>query len=478
VRLDTLAGQLADLRVADLEVTLPAGGGAATEITSVVHDTRAVTAGALFCCVPGSRVDGHALAGEAVARGATALLAEHPVDVPVPALVVPSVRAAMGPVAAAFWGHPSRHLSVVGVTGTSGKTTTTHLLGAIGAAAGWPTEVIGTLGGPRTTPEAPELQEMLAGALARGRRAVAMEVSSHALVLQRVRATRFAVAVFTNLSQDHLDFHRDMEDYFAAKAALFEPDYADAAVVNLDDRRGRWLLEQATIPTEGYSIADVEDLDVGVVRSRFRWRDQAVELPFGGRFNVSNALAAATAAAHLGIAPDAIAEGLASAPPVPGRFEAIDEGQPFSVLVDYSHKPGALASALASARDAAGSGRLLLVFGAGGDRDAAKRPKMGEVAARMADRVLLTSDNPRGEDPLAIIDAVRSGMARTGGLTVEPDRAAAIALAVSEAGPGDVVVIAGKGHETVQLFRDHEVPFDDRTVARDVLRALGAERGW
>ncbi|HEV7886485.1 MAG TPA: UDP-N-acetylmuramoyl-L-alanyl-D-glutamate--2,6-diaminopimelate ligase, partial [Acidimicrobiales bacterium] len=340
------------------------------------------------------------------------------------------------------------------------------------------TEVIGTLSGPRTTPEAPELQEMLAGALARGRRAVAMEVSSHALALQRVRATRFAVAVFTNLSQDHLDFHRDMEDYFAAKAALFEPDYADAAVVNLDDRRGRWLLEQATIPTEGYSIADVEDLDVGVVRSRFRWRGQSVELPYGGRFIVSNALAAATAAAHLGIAPDAIAEGLASALPVPGRFEAIDEGQPFAVLVDYSHKPGALASALASARDAVGSGRLLLVFGAGGDRDAAKRPKMGEVAARMADRVLLTSDNPRGEDPLAIIDAVRSGMARTAGLTVEPDRGAAIALAIEEAGPGDVVVIAGKGHETVQLFRDRAVPFDDRAVARDVLRALRTERGW
>jgi UDP-N-acetylmuramoyl-L-alanyl-D-glutamate--2,6-diaminopimelate ligase len=463
--------------VDEIALDVPAGADA-IEVTSVVHDTRAVTAGALFCCVPGSRVDGHDLAGEAVGRGATAVLVERPVGVAVPEVRVPSVRAAMGPVAAAFWGHPSREMAVVGVTGTSGKTTTTHLLGSIGAAAGWPTEVIGTLSGPRTTPEAPELQAMLAEAVGRGRRAVAMEVSSHALALGRVRATRFAVAVFTNLSQDHLDFHADMEDYFAAKAALFAPDYTDEAVVNLDDPRGRWLLEQATVPTEGYSLADVEDLDVGVVSCRFTWRSHSVHLPFGGRFNVSNALAAATAAARLGIEPDAIAEGLATAPPVPGRFEPIDEGQPFAVLVDYSHKPGALASALDSAREAAGGGRLLLVFGAGGERDASKRPQMGEVAARLADRVLLTSDNPRGEDPLAIIDAVRSGMTRTDGLTVEPDRGAAIAQALGEAAPGDVVVIAGKGHETVQVVGADQVPFDDRAVARAVLLGLRGERRW
>jgi UDP-N-acetylmuramoyl-L-alanyl-D-glutamate--2,6-diaminopimelate ligase len=472
VRLDVL------LRgVDDLAVGVPPGVDA-VEVTSVVHDTRAVTAGALFCCVAGSRVDGHDLAGEAVGLGATAVLVERPVGVAVPEVQVPSVREAMGPVAAAFWDHPSRRLAVVGVTGTSGKTTTTHLLGSIGEAAGWPTEVIGTLSGPRTTPEAPELQAMLADALARGRRAVAMEVSSHALALGRVRATRFAVAIFTNLSQDHLDFHADMEDYFAAKAALFEPDYTDAAVVNVDDPRGRWLLEQATVPTEGYSVEDVTDLEVGVASSRFTWRGQAVHLPFGGRFNVSNAVAAGTAAARLGIGLDVIAEGLARAPRVPGRFEAIEEGQPFSVLVDYSHKPGALASALGSAREAVGAGRLLLVFGAGGDRDAAKRPQMGEVAARLADRVLLTSDNPRGEDPLAIIDAVRSGMTRTDGLTVEPDRATAIAQAIGEADPGDVVVIAGKGHETEQVVGDQRLPFDDRAVARDVLRALREERGW
>jgi UDP-N-acetylmuramoyl-L-alanyl-D-glutamate--2,6-diaminopimelate ligase len=464
-------------RVDDPRITLE-GGDPATEVRSVVHHTDAVTEGALFCCVRGARVDGHDLASEAVARGARALVVERPVALGVPELRTASVRAAMGPVADAFWDHPSRRLAVVGVTGTSGKTTTTHLLGAIATAAGWPSEVIGTLGGPRTTPEAPELQALLASAVARGTRLVAMEVSSHALALDRVKATRFAVAVFTNLSQDHLDFHVDMDDYFAAKARLFAPEYADAAVVNVDDERGRWLLDHAQVPTEGCSLRDVEDLEVDVVRASFRWRGQRVELPFGGRFNVSNAVAAGTAAARLGIDVEAIAAGLSSAAPVPGRFEPVNEGQPFAVLVDYSHKPGALESALASAREVAGEGRLLLVFGAGGERDALKRPQMGEVAARMADRVLLTSDNPRGEDPLAIIDAVRSGMARTDRLTVEPDRGAAIALAIAEAGPGDVVLIAGKGHETVQIVGDRTVPFDDRAEAQAALRARGGGSGW
>jgi UDP-N-acetylmuramoyl-L-alanyl-D-glutamate--2,6-diaminopimelate ligase len=452
--------------------------GLDVEVTDVVHDTRAVARGALFCCVPGSHVDGHTLAPDAVARGAVALLAQRPVDVDVPQLQVPSVREAMGPVAASFWGHPSRDLAVVGVTGTSGKTTTTHLLGAIASAAGRPAEVIGTLSGARTTPEAPELQAALARARAEGRTTVAMEVSSHALALGRVRGTRFAVAVFTNLSHDHLDFHRDLEDYFAAKARLFRPDLAEAAVVNADDPYGARLLADAAVPTEPYSLADAEHLEVGAARCRFRWRGQLVELPLGGRFNASNALAAATAAAHLGIDVAAIAAGLSSAPPVPGRFEPVHAGQPFAVLVDYAHKPGALESALLAARDAAGGGRVLLVFGAGGDRDRTKRPEMGEVAARLADRVLLTSDNPRGEDPLAIIDAVRTGMARIDTLTIEPDRAAAIAQALAEARAGDVVLIAGKGHEAVQIVGDATLPFDDRAVARDALLALGGERGW
>lgn len=473
MRLDALLGRLAD-QPAQLS---PEGAGS-TEVTSVVHDTREVGPGALFCCVPGAHVDGHDLAAAAVDQGATALLVERPVGAGVPELRVPSVRDALGPVAAAFWGHPSAAMHVVGVTGTSGKTTTTHLLGSILEAHGWSTGIIGTLSGPRTTPEAPELQARLAMERDAGRAAVAVEVSSHALALGRVRATRFAVAVFTNLSHDHLDFHRDLDDYFEAKALLFTPAYADAAVVNLDDPRGRDLQARGLVPTEGYALADAEDLEVQSTRSRFRWRGELVELPLGGRFNVSNALAAATAAVRLGVAPSTVAAGLASAPPVPGRFEPVDEGQPFAVLVDYSHKPGALAGALAAAREAAPGGRVILVFGAGGERDASKRPEMGEVAARLADRVLLTSDNPRGEDPLAIIDAIRSGITTTTDLTVEPDRATAIALAIGEARSGDVVLIAGKGHEAVQVVGDRTLPFDDRDVARTALRVRREGRGW
>ncbi len=465
-------------RITEQPLTVSPPGTGSVEVTTVVHDTRAVVPGALFCCVPGTQVDGHDLAPDAVALGAAALLVERPVAAGVPELRVASVRDALGPVAAAFWDHPSAALSVIGVTGTSGKTTTTHLLAGITEAHGWPTTIIGTLSGPRTTPEAPELQALLAAERDRGQAAVAMEVSSHALALGRVRATRFAVAVFTNLSHDHLDFHRDLDDYFEAKAALFTPGYADAAVVNLDDERGRQLAERAHVPTIGYSLADATDLEVGSTRSRFRWRGVAIELPLGGRFNVSNALAAASAAARLGIAEATIAAGLAGAPAVPGRFEAVDEGQPFAVLVDYAHKPGALAGALEAARDAASGGRVILVFGAGGDRDVSKRPEMGEVAARLADRVLLTSDNPRGEDPLAIIDAIRAGMPASPRCTVEPDRAAAIAMAIDDAAPGDVVLIAGKGHEAVQIIGDRTLPFDDRAVARGALRDRRAGRGW
>ena len=448
------------------------------EITSVVHDTRAVVVGSLFCCVPGARVDGHDLAAEAIAAGAAAVLVERTLSVGAPQVQVESVRQAMGPLAAALWGHPSNDLTVVGVTGTSGKTTTTHLLASVLDAHGWETAVLGTLTGPRTTPEAPELQALLADERKRGRRAIAMEVSSHALAMGRVKATRFAVAVFTNLSHDHLDFHADLDDYFETKASLFTPGYSDVAVVNLDDERGRELERRRLVPTEGYSLLDVDALVVGANHCSFRWRGTQVELPMGGRFNVSNALAAGAAAAQLGVPIATIAAGLGQANPVPGRFEAIDEGQPFAVLVDYSHKPGALAGALEAARDVAIGGRVLVVFGAGGDRDASKRPEMGAVAARLADRVVLTSDNPRSEDPQAIIDAVRAGIASSTDLLVEPDRGAAIRQALAEAAPGDVVLIAGKGHETVQVVGDSELPFDDRVVARQVLVDLRGSRPW
>jgi UDP-N-acetylmuramoyl-L-alanyl-D-glutamate--2,6-diaminopimelate ligase len=473
VRLDVL---LSEARGVPLTLDRPEAAG--TEIRAVEHDSRAVGPGALFCCVPGARVDGHGLAADAERAGAVALVVERPLPSALPQVRTASVRDALGPLAAAFWGHPSESLAVVGVTGTSGKTTTTHLLGAIFEAHGWPVAVLGTLSGPRTTPEAPELQANLAAERDAGRRAVAMEVSSHALAMGRVRATRFAVAVFTNLSHDHLDFHRDLDEYFEAKAALFTPAYSDAAVVNVDDERGVELLRRGRVPTEGYSIADAEDLVVEATRCSFRWRGASIRLGLGGRFNVSNALAAATAAARLGVAPTTIATGLAGAPSVPGRFEPIDEGQPFAVLVDYAHKPGALAGALAAARETADGGRVLLVIGAGGDRDRSKRPEMGSVAARLADLVVLTSDNPRGEDPVAIIDAIRAGMPADAAASIEPDRAAAIARALAEAQPGDVVVIAGKGHEAVQVIGDSSVAFDDRAVARDALRALRGSRPW
>jgi UDP-N-acetylmuramoyl-L-alanyl-D-glutamate--2,6-diaminopimelate ligase len=470
------------------------------EVRAVVHDTHDVVPGSLFCCVRGERVDGHELAGGAVALGAVALLVDHVLPLAVPQLVVPDVRRAMGPLAAAFWGNPSRDLVVVGVTGTSGKTTVTHLLCPVLRASGLaPCAIIGTLSGARTTPEATDLQAMLAverdrvgsGAGA-GRGAVAMEVSSHGLALHRVDGTRFAVAVFTNLSQDHLDFHQTMDDYFAAKATLFTPGFTDRAVVCSDDSRGRELLAGLSeagsgVSATAYSLADAEELTLSPAGASFRWRGEPVELALAGRFNVTNALGAAAAAEALGIEPGVVARGLSAATPVPGRFEAVDGGQRFTVLVDYAHKPDALDHALRAARELlagqvpgargpSGHGRLWVVFGCGGDRDVAKRPLMGEVAARLADVVILTSDNPRSEDPRAIIDDIRTGIpARSGAsVAVEPDRRLAIERAMAEAWAGDVVVIAGKGHETTQTIGETVRPFDDREVARTALAALAA----
>lgn len=456
------------------------GHGHDPDITAVVHDTRAVEPGALFCCVRGARADGHTLAPAAVENGAVALLVDHELDLDVPQLVVDDVRAALGPVAAAFWGHPSRSLSVVGVTGTAGKTTMTHLLASVFAAADRPCGVIGTLSGARTTPDAPELQALLDEHRRRGDAAVAMEVSSHGLELRRVDATRFAAAVFSNLSQDHLDFHRTMDAYYAAKARLFTPTFTDRAVVCVDDAWGRRLvtdIERAgAVEVHPYGLADATDLHLSPSGATFRWRGEPVELALAGRFNVRNALGAATAAAVLGVAPAAIARGLSAAPAVAGRFEAVDAGQPFTVVVDYSHKPDALEQALRAGRELlAGGGELTVVFGCGGDRDASKRPLMGAVAARVADRVVVTSDNPRSEDPLAIIDAILEGIPAGAAVLVEPDRRRAIDHAVATARPGDVVVVAGKGHETTQVTGEREVPFDDRVVAREALELLASD---
>lgn len=475
-----LAALLADADLRAAGVTVRGDTDSDVEVESLTLDSRAVAPGALYCSVVGQGADGHDFAMEAVSAGAVAVLAERRLDVPVPQVVVDRVRPALGPLADSLYGHPSRALTVVGVTGTNGKTTATHLLSAIFEAAGMATATVGTLSGPRTTPEAPLLQALLADLRRRGAAAVAMEVSSHALVQHRVDAVHFAAAVFTNLSHDHLDYHHTMEDYFAAKARLFDPDRAAAAVINADDAWGRRLLDQArrerprddvrrtVVP---FSIRDVDHLEIGGAGSTFDWHGLAVRLTLGGRFNVSNALAAAATAEALGIDGSAIVEGLAAVASVRGRFEPIDAGQAFTVLVDYAHTPDGLEQALRSARELTSSD-LVVVFGAGGDRDRAKRPAMGEVAARLADLVVLTSDNPRGEDPQAIIDEIRAGTHGASHVLAEPDRSRAIGTALAAAGPGDVVVIAGKGHETVQEIAGRAISFDDAVVAREAIERI------
>jgi UDP-N-acetylmuramoyl-L-alanyl-D-glutamate--2,6-diaminopimelate ligase len=304
-----------------------------------------------------------------------------------------------------------------------------------------------------------------------------MEVSSHALIQRRVDAIRFAVAVFTNLSQDHLDYHRTMDAYFSAKSLLFTPERSETGVVNADDQWGRRLLGSASMELRPFSLAEATELEVGSLGSSFRWEGRAVTLNLSGRFNVANAVAAAAAARQLGIDPDVVAHGLSTTRGVPGRFELVEAGQSFKAVVDYAHTPSALEQALTAARDAAADGRVVVVFGCGGDRDHLKRPDMGRIATDLADLAVLTSDNPRTEDPLAIIAEVRGGVARPDRLVIEPDRAAAIALAVESARPGDVVLVAGKGHETGQQIGGQTLDFDDRVVTKDAIeRTAGARR--
>ena len=446
-------------------------GRAAVEVRDLAYDARAVEPGALFFCVPGGRADGHDFAREAVAAGAVALVVERRLDIAVPQVVVPSARAAMAPAADAFFGEPTAELEVAGVTGTSGKTTTAFLLFAILAAAGRRPGLLGTIearvGGERravvrTTPEAIDLQRLFREMLDVGDRSCAMEASSHASELHRLDRVRFSALVFTNLSQDHLDFHRDLESYFQAKRRLFLEGGPPAAV-NVGDEHGRRLA--AELPgalTFGFG----GDAAVGPA-ALAGW-----DLKLRGRFNVENALGALAAGRLLGIADDAIRRGIESIRGVPGRFEAVDEGQPFTVIVDYAHKPGALENVLHAVRDLAGGNRVLCVVGAGGDRDRGKRPLMGRLASELADVAIVTSDNPRSEEPGAIIEEIVAGATRP--VEIEPDRAAAIALALERARPGDVVLIAGKGAEQGQELADRTIPFDDREVAREVLRAREA----
>lgn len=456
--------------------------------TGVAYRSDKVRPGDVFFCVSGFSHDGHDWADDAVRRGAVALVVERRLPGDVPQFVVPDSRVALATAAAVVFGHPSRDVDVVGITGTNGKTTTTYLVDSILRAAGRTTGVIGTvetrigderLTASRTTPESADLHALLARMRDEGVTGCSMEVSSHAIDLHRVDAVRFAVVAFTNLTQDHLDFHHTLEEYFSVKKRLFTDFEAGARVVNIDDPFGEGIA--AEVPgcvTVGRSAkADVQARDeiLGAMGSTFELvaahGSALVRLPLAGAYNVSNALVAAACGLSLGIPLTTVVAGLESAPQVPGRLERVDCGQKFTVVVDYAHTPDSLEKATAAVKQVC-EGRVIVVFGCGGDRDPAKRALMGHAAAHTADHVIVTSDNPRSEDPVGIILQVEDGL-RGGPATyeIQVDRRHAIARAIGLAGAGDTVLIAGKGHEDYQIFSDRTIHFDDREVAREVLGA-------
>ncbi|MBV6696228.1 UDP-N-acetylmuramoyl-L-alanyl-D-glutamate--2,6-diaminopimelate ligase [Kitasatospora aureofaciens] len=482
----------------------PVEGGA---VTGVTHDSRAVRPGDVYVAFPGANHHGAAFAAQAAAAGAVALLtdpagAELAAGTGLPLLVVDRPRARMGELAATVYGHPSERLLMIGLTGTNGKTTTSYLVEGGLRGAGRNPGVIGTvemrvgterIKSERTTPEATDLHAILGVMAERGADAVTMEVSSHALVFGRTDGVTYDVALFNNLTPEHLDFHPDMEDYFQAKARLFQPGKSRRGVVNVDDEYGRRLAAEAKIPVTTFSAAGAPEADwravdvqLGPVGSTFRVlgpdgaeADAAVPLP--GPFNVSNALAAITLLVAAGLPLEQAVAGVAAVPGVPGRLERVDAGQPFVAVVDYAHKPDALQAVLGSLREVT-KGRLHVVVGCGGDRDPHKRGPMGAIAARLADTALLTSDNPRSEDPLAILASMLTGAAAVpeaerGDVLVVPDRAEAIRLAVARAHVGDTVLVAGKGHELGQYVRDEIRPFDDREVLRESITQTTAARG-
>ncbi|MFI5028312.1 MAG: UDP-N-acetylmuramoyl-L-alanyl-D-glutamate--2,6-diaminopimelate ligase [Solirubrobacterales bacterium] len=480
MRLEQLAAATATKQVTG------ASRGAACEITSLAYDSRKAHPGTLFFCVPGEKADGHEFAAGAVESGVAALVVERELELAVPQVVVDDARAAMAPLAARFYGDPTAELRVAGITGTNGKTTTAFLLREVLESVAVQCGLLGTVKQvvgaveeevERTTPEAIDLQATFRQMLDGGDRACAMEVSSHALALHRVDAIHFELALFTNLTQDHLDFHSDMEDYFLSKRRLFADLHPGVALVNVDDPYGRRLAAEFDCLSFSAGGADADfsavDVTFDPAGAGFTVGGVAVRTALPGHFNVANALGAFAAAVAMGVEPPEAAEGLAAASRVPGRLEPIDEGQGFAVLVDYAHTPDSLENVLGAARRLT-QGRVIAVFGAGGDRDRDKRPKMGRAGAEGSDLAIVTSDNPRSEDPEEIVAEVVAGVGDDSRLEVEPDRRAAIALAFERARPGDTVVIAGKGHEQGQEFENgRKVPFDDREVAREELERLG-----
>jgi UDP-N-acetylmuramoyl-L-alanyl-D-glutamate--2,6-diaminopimelate ligase len=473
-------------RLAALAGIRPDAGWTSVGVTGVTLDSRSIRPGDLYAALPGEVTHGGAFIPVAVRGGAVAVLSDNTVEAPehLPLLVCDDPRGVVGWLAAEVYGHPSDALTMLGVTGTNGKTTVTYLLDAALRAARRVTGVIGTvetrlgdevLGSVRTTPEATDLHALLAVARERGVDVVSMEVSSHALAQHRVDGVTYDVAIFTGLSQDHLDYHGTMERYFAAKASLFDASRCRAAVVCLDDDWGTQLADGVQVPLLTYSAArnaradwQATDITADARGSRFRARgpegeDVAVEVSLPGSFNVANALAALVALVSLGVDAETVAAGIGSATGVPGRLERVEAGQSFVALVDYAHTPDAVERVLSALRPLT-AGRLVVVLGAGGDRDAGKRPAMGRAAVDGSDLAVLTSDNPRGEDPLAILAQMTDGL--TGSFAVEPDRTAAIALAAAGLGAGDTLLVAGKGHETGQEIAGVVHPFDDRDVLR------------
>ena len=484
---DLLGSLNADVRANFGSVSASLSG---LDITAITYDSRRAQRGSLFVAVKGQRANGLEFAAEAIKRGAAAVIAEEaPFDgLAVPWVTVPDARLALAHLADAFYRHPSRDLAVVGITGTNGKTTTAYLIQALFEAAGVKSGLLGTVTyrvgdeeheASRTTPEAPDLQSMLRDMVDRGCGACAMEVSSHALSLRRVDATRFVAAVFTNLTREHLDYHPNMAAYFSAKRRLFEMLPSDApGIINLDDPQGKPLCEVPSRPVT-YAINQPADVTPGPLSFSIGGLEFDVRTPRGplrvrsklvGRPNVYNLLAAITTGVALGLPFPAIEKGLASLAGVPGRFQVVStDADDVVVIVDYAHTDDALRNLLETARPLAG-GRLITVFGCGGERDRTKRPLMGAVAARLSDLVILTSDNPRGEDPARIIDEIKRGISpsATEHLALE-DRGEAIEKAIGISRPGDVILLAGKGHEKYQVVRDRSIPFDDVVVAQQAL---------
>jgi UDP-N-acetylmuramoyl-L-alanyl-D-glutamate--2,6-diaminopimelate ligase len=475
---------LSDL-LTDVATSNPPGSDVV--VTGITHRSMDVRPGDAFFCIPGFAHDGHDFAVDAQSRGAVAIVATRPVPgLEVPVVIVADARAALALASARFFGSPSASLRIAGITGTNGKTTTTYLLDAILRAAGSTTGIVGTIEtrvagvsevASRTTPESRDLQALLARMVEAGVDAVSMEVSSHAIDLHRVDGIDFAVAAFTNLTQDHLDYHATMEEYFDVKSKLLASVSPERRVVNVDDEYGARIASSMgvtwTVGVAESAAVKARDVVLGPRACGFTLQtplgDRSVELPLAGAYNVSNALVAAGCALALGVDLDVVVSGLAHAPQVPGRLERIEAGQDFTVLVDYAHTPDGLASALRAVRGVT-EGRVIAVFGCGGDRDPDKRPRMGRIAGELSDIAVLTSDNPRSEDPVGIILQVQDGLEGTPAEHhVEVDRRKAIALALGLAHAGDTVLVAGKGHEDYQIFADGTVHFDDREVVREEL---------